>query len=77
MNGSERTSGPLLIAAAVGVFVIASIVQAIGGSSMFSFNYAEPDSFILDILMNATFYPGWLLSGALLVAGIKTLLSNE
>lgn len=77
MNGSQRTVGIVMIGAAVVVFILASIVQGIGGSSMFSTTYAEPDNFVLDLLMNVTFWPGWLATGALLFGGIAKLVSND
>lgn len=59
---------------AVVVFIVCSIVQAAGGSSMFSASYSEPDSALLDIAMNITFWPGWLVTaGMLLAAGAAVL----
>lgn len=77
MNGKSRAVGIGTIVAAGAVFVVASIVQAIGGSSMFSTTYAEPDSFVLDLIMNLTFWPGWILTAALLVGGTRTLIAKE
>lgn len=48
------------VGAAIAVFIICSLVQTAGDSSMFSQGYYEPDSAILDIAMNVTFWPGWL-----------------
>ena len=41
---------------------------------MFSQTYTQPDSDVLDILMNVTFWPGWLMTGALALGGAGKLL---
>lgn len=68
MDSSRVLRPAALGAGAVGVFVVCSIIQAAGGSSMFSQDYYPPDSVLLDFAMNMTFWPGWLLTGALLLA---------
>lgn len=71
MSGQVKAGA--LAAAAVAVFIICSLVQAAGGSSMFSSSYMEPDSALLDIAMNVTFWPGWLAVGALLFSALSAL----
>lgn len=57
----------LYVVGAVTVFVICCAVQAAGDSSMFSTSYPDPENALLDVAMNVTFWPGWLLTGALLL----------
>ena len=71
-----RGTGLALVAAAFGVFIVCSLIQAAGGSSMFSASYADPDNFLLGLLMNVTFYPGWLLTGALTLGGLGLMVSG-
>lgn len=65
--------GLLTIAAGAGVFILCSIIQGMGGSSMFSTTYSEPDNLVVDLLINLTFYPGWLMTVALISAGVAQL----
>jgi hypothetical protein len=65
------------VGAAIAVFIVCSLVQAAGDSSMFSQGYYEPDSAILDIAMNVTFWPGWLATGGLLLAAAATLFDVD
>ena len=72
----ERATGAVLLGAAVVVFIICCIIQAACGSSMFSSSYADT-GLIKGLLINVTFYPGWLLTGALAVGGIKSLVTGK
>jgi hypothetical protein len=74
---ASRSMGLVYLAGAVAVFVICSIVQAAGDSTMFSTSYAEPDSAVLDVLMNVTFFPGWILTAGLVLAALKAFFSND
>jgi hypothetical protein len=76
-SGTGRAKGLLILGAAAAVFVICSIVQAMGDSNMFSTSYAVPDSAIVELLMNVTFYPGWILTVSLAALGIKTLVTGD
>jgi hypothetical protein len=70
----DMMSGGAKIAAGVGVFIIASIVQAtLGDSSMFSVSYLDR-GLLSAMLVNATFWPGWLFTVGLIGAGIIDLL---
>lgn len=78
---SEKTplaglSAGALFGGAVAVFIVASIIQAACGSSMFSSSYAST-SLVQDLLINVTFLPGWLLTAALALAGVKKLMTKE
>ena len=73
----RRTIGMKWVGAAVAVFVLCSIIQAMGDSDMFSTSYYEPDSPILDLLMNLTFFPGWFATVAFAFKGISTLLGPD
>jgi len=68
MKQNRLAKAGLLALGAVVVFIICSLVQAAGDSSMFTTSYPEPDSALLDIGMNVTFWPGWLATAGLLVA---------
>jgi len=72
----KSNKGWLMIGGGVGVFIIASIIQALGDSSMFSTYYYETGNVVIDLLVNFTFYPGWILTGALIVMGVLALLSK-
>ena len=69
-------SGFTLLAAAAATFGICSIVQAACGSSMFSISYVA-EGFAKVILINATFYPGWLLTILLGVRGLRQILGHR
>lgn len=66
-------AGLAYLAGAVGVFVVCSIIQSMGDTSMFSSTYYEPDNFILDLLIVVTFYPGWLMTAALAFGGVAAI----
>ena len=73
----EKKSGIVCIVGGVIVFIICSIIQGIGGSSMFATEYYVPDSALLDTLMNITFYPGWAITVGLIILGIRILFMNR
>lgn len=62
-----------MIAAGVGVFIIASIIQAMVGSSMFSDYYYIPDSALLDALVYPSWQFGWIGSVGLVGFGVFNL----
>jgi hypothetical protein len=70
---SARAVGALLIGGAAAVFTVCSIVQGMGHSSMFSTSYPPPSSGFLDLLMNLTFFPGWMATVGLGLLGFKGL----
>lgn len=74
---AKRAKGTLMLAAAVAVFIVCSIVQASGDSSMFSTTYPDPESAAKEMLMNITFWPGWLVTVGLLIGGVINLLGTD
>ena len=70
-------AGVTKLVGAAAVFIICSIVQAAGGSSMFSTTYSESNGLILGFLINLTFYPGWVFTAALVFAGIIDLVDRS
>ena len=75
-TGNVRRKGGLLIAAGIAVFIVASIIQAVLGSSMFSSSYTST-GLVQDLLINVTFWPGWLLTIALIIAGARLLVTGK
>ena len=78
LKGSR--SGLAMIGIGVGVFVVAQIIQMIFGSSMFSDSYYMSYDFggiIAAILINLTFYPGWLISIGFVVLGVINMLAKK
>jgi uncharacterized membrane protein YvbJ len=73
-KGRSLALGALLIAAGVVVFIICNIIQGMGNSSMFSMTYVEPDNAVLDLLLNVTFYPGWIATIGLIIYGGRTII---
>jgi hypothetical protein len=73
---SLLASGAARIVAGVGVFIVASIIQAsMGDSSMFSMEY-RPGNLFQDLMVNVTFWPGWLLTIGLIGSGVMELLDS-
>lgn len=56
------------------MFIVCSIVQGIGGSSMFTTSFEQPDNVVVEILMQARWWPGWILTVLLVGAGSLLLL---
>ncbi len=69
--------GVAKLVGAVVVFVVCSIIQVAGGSSMFDPSYDPSTGFVLGLLVNLTFYPGWLLTAGLVVSGVKELANRS
>ena len=76
-QSGSRLSGPALLGAAVGVFILCCIIQAACGSSMFSTSYPATDSTMKDLLINVTFWPGWLMTAALAIKGVAALRTDR
>lgn len=74
---SGKSGGVGLILAGIGVFIFCSIIQAAGGSHMFTRSYIPPDNGLLDFLMNITWWPGWIITGGLIVGGIRALIQSK
>lgn len=78
MSASNIESSAMLrIAAGGAVFFVASVVQAtMGDSHMFSMTYTDRGA-LASLLVNATFFPGWLLSLALVGTGVGQILDGS
>ena len=70
---SGRSASLLLIGAGIVVFIVCSIAQAAGGSSMFTTSFKDPDNPVLGLLVQVTWWPGWILTVALIGRGILGL----
>jgi hypothetical protein len=67
---------PMLVAGIV-VFVVCSIIQGIFGSSMFDRSYSPSQAGIVGaILLNITFWPGWLLTIGCLLGGLRAMFKS-
>lgn len=73
----ETGKGVLLITSGVAVFIVCSLIQGAAGSSMFSSSYRADVNAILDILVNITFYPGWIATALLVIYGLLTLVPGN
>ena len=73
---SKRAEVAIWLASAAAVFAVASIVQAAGGSSMFSTTYPDR-GFFMSLLMNATFWPGWLGMALCVIFAAQRLFSED
>jgi hypothetical protein len=65
-----------MILGGVIVFVIASIIQSLGGSNMFSDSYYSQGA-LIDFLIEITFVPGWILTGVLILGGGARLIAGK
>ena len=72
----KTNTGVYYIGAGVAVFIVCSIIQGLAGSSMFS-NYYTSTGFVLDLLVNVTFRPGWLATVGLIATGVFYLYQNR
>ena len=76
-KGEARAGGLLVLGAALAVFIVCALIQAACGSNMFSSSYSPSTGVVKTLLVNLTFYPGWLLTGALALFGLKMLVTGE
>lgn len=78
MSAPGSGPGPVVkIVGGLAVFVVCWIVQAtMGDSSMFSMTYADR-GFLQGLLVNVTFWPGWILTGVLIGGGIVDLVQAD
>jgi hypothetical protein len=75
---TSASSNPIgMIAGGVAVFVGCSIVQAAGGSSMFESTFDDPDNAALAILMQVTWWPGWIVTVLLIGGGVLGLINRQ
>lgn len=75
MSDASKSSGPATkIAGGIAVFIVSSIIQAtMGDSSMFSMSYTS-SGFLAGLLVNITFWPGWLFTLGLVGSGVLELI---
>lgn len=71
-ESGTRLFGLALVGAAAAVFIACSLIQSACGSSMFSTSYADPGP-LKAFILNVTFYPGWLLTAGLAIAGLSQI----
>lgn len=78
MSGASSGPGPAAkIAGGIAVFIVSSIIQAtMGGSSMFSMSYVDR-GFLAGLLVNVTFWPGWIFTVGLVGSGILELIDDD
>jgi len=69
-----RQSGLLLIGAAIAFFVVCSLIQHAYGSGMFALTFTDA-GFIGNVLLQVTFWPGWLATCGLGGLGLMSLLA--
>lgn len=74
---NSRASGLKMLVAGVAVFVVCAIIQAACGSSMFSTSYSDSGSTLKELLINVTFWPGWMLTVALVLGGVLRLAKDR
>jgi flagellar biosynthesis protein FliQ len=66
-----------MIGVGIAVFIACSIIQAVFGSSMFSLSYVPSRVGILGaILINLTWWPGWLVTAISILGGIGTMFKS-
>ncbi|WP_052664704.1 hypothetical protein [Nitriliruptor alkaliphilus] len=74
-NTRSDVSSATLIGAGIAVFIVCWIIQAtMGGSSMFSTTYTHR-GFVQGLLVDVTFWPGWLMTGALVGKGVMQIVA--
>ena len=70
-------AGIILIAAAVVVFAVCSIIQGQAGTSMFTQQFYPTGNSGLDTLVQLTWWPGWIATVGLLLSGIGALVRRK
>lgn len=74
---SVRGKGLAYLGLAGAIFVVCSMVQAMGGSSMFSTSFPDPGNLLFELLMQVTFWPGWALTGYFAFRGVVMLVADK
>ncbi|MFZ2501838.1 MAG: hypothetical protein WAW88_04065 [Nocardioides sp.] len=67
----------LLIGMGVGIFALCSVIQAMGGSSMFEQEYQVPGNILMDLLMQVSWWPGWIATLAFVGLGVLQLIGGK
>jgi hypothetical protein len=74
---ANKGGGVGLILGGIAVFVVCSIIQGAGGTSMFSQSFESTDNAFMDLLLQITWWPGWIASIGLIVIGVRTLVQSR
>ncbi len=74
---SPRLGSAGLMLAGVLVFAVASLVQSIGDSSMFESKFRDPDNPVKYILLQMTWWPGWVVSVGLVLLGLIGMFTEK
>jgi len=60
------------------VFVLASLVQGLAGSSIVKWSQSHPPmTTVMGVLVNLTFWPGWVISVVLVAVGIVVAIASK
>ena len=77
MDSQSGQAGGLMILGGIAVFIVSWIVQAtMGDSSMFSTTYVDR-GLVQALLVNVTFWPGWVVTVGLIGSGVAQLLDGD
>lgn len=74
---ANKQAGIGLIVGGIVVFLVCSIIQGLGDSSMFSLSFYRTGNTFLDILISISMIPGWIATFALVVSGIRRLMNTK
>lgn len=72
----ERAMGVIFLVGAAGVLAVCGLIQGACGSSMFSRTYSSSLGPVQTIVVNLTFYPGWLATVVLALIGLRLLIAG-
>lgn len=75
-GSTRRVGGITLIIAGIGVFALCAVIQAALGTSMFSSRYTQTST-SAGIIVNLTFWPGWVATCLLIASGIQRLVRTR
>jgi hypothetical protein len=66
-----------MIVGGIAVFIVCSVIQGAVGSSMFSQSYVPPDNAFMELLLNLTWWPGWVVTLGLIIGGVRQLVQSK
>lgn len=73
----KKSVGFIYLGLAAGAFIVSSLIQGLGESTMFSMNYTSTGNVFLDFLIDVTFVPGWLATGVLTLLALGAFWTGE
>lgn len=76
VSANSRDKAISCVVLGVAIFLVCSIIQATNGTSMFDSTYSSPVGTGSDILINATWWPGWVASIVCVLRGIIVLVKS-